>query len=319
MVSKHCYESEELKLLRYLNDRMSLTFKEAKYYRNLEKGFEGEQKFEKWAANLSDDWLVLNDLLLEYNNTVFQIDSLALFQEKYYLFEVKNYEGDYFVKADKWYKRSGKEIKNPLIQLERCESSFRQLLQDLGFDAPIEAFVIFINPDFYLYQAPLDLPVIFPTQLNRFMDKLNMQSSKLHGKHSNKLRNKHSNLSESKHSKLAQQLVSMHLEESPYTRIPQYHYNQLEKGVTCVACHSFLTIFTDRTLICNECDYREKITSAVLRSVEEFRILFPNRKITTNAIYEWCKIIKSKKTIRKILSRNFKPVGHSASSHYLDC
>ena len=31
----------------------------------------------------------------------------------------------------------------------------------------------------------------------------------------------------------------MHQAESPYTRLPPYNYDQLQKGITCLTCRSF--------------------------------------------------------------------------------
>jgi hypothetical protein len=114
-------------------------------------------------------------------NTKFQIDTAIIFQETINLFEVKNYEGDYFYNTDKFYTISEKEIQDPLDQLKRCEFLLRQLLQNLGFN--IKGWIIFINPEFTLYQSPQNTPIIFPTQLNRFMKKLNSKSSKLNKEH----------------------------------------------------------------------------------------------------------------------------------------
>ncbi|WP_053477254.1 nuclease-related domain-containing protein [Cytobacillus solani] len=122
----------------------------------------GEKMFDEWIqTNLSKDWLVLHDLLLEYNYTVFQIDLLIISPEVIYLFEVKNYEGDFYFNGERWYPISKAEIKNPIHQLSRNESLFRRLLQDLGYKPSTEAKIIFINPEFDLYQAPLNTP-IFP-------------------------------------------------------------------------------------------------------------------------------------------------------------
>lgn len=301
MIIKPRYESAELKLLRSLNTRMNLSIQDANYYCNCEKGFNGELLFDEWIKKLPDDCFVLNDLLLESNNTVFQIDTLVISYDTIYLFEVKNYKGDFFIEADRWYTISRTEINNPLLQLKRSASLFRKLLQDLKFNSSIESYVIFVNPNFYLYQAPLNQPVIFPTQLNNFTKKIDLKSSKL----------------KDRHSKFVEQLLSIHLKESPYTRLPDYGYDQLRKGITCGICHSFIVESTERSLVCNECGYIEPLKNAVLRSIDEFKILFSDRKITTNAIHEWCKIIKSKKTIRKILLKNFKLMGHGRSSCYV--
>ncbi len=303
MIIKPRHESLELKILRSLKARMNLSKKDESYYWIIEKGFIGEQKFDKWLENLSIDSYVLNDVLLEYNNTVFQIDTLLISPETIYIFDVKNYEGDFFIEADKWCTISRNEIKNPLLQLKRSENLFRQLLQDLGFTSTIETYLVFINSNFHLYQAPLNLPIIFPTQLNRFINQINIKSSNL----------------KEKHSKFVKQLLSILLTESPYIRLPEYHYDQLKKGLTCMFCHSFINTFTKLHLVCNKCGKNEEnMELAVLRSIEEFKILFPDRKITTNAIYDWCKIIKSKKIIRRILSTNFKIMGHGKSSFYVN-
>ncbi len=291
----------ELVILRYLNIRMNLSPKDKQNYLILEKGFEGERKFSEWLKNNTSDCLILNDLLLEKNNTFFQIDSLLISQKTIYQFEVKNYEGDYYVDKDMWYMTSGTEIKNPLHQLKRSESLLRRLLQDLGSTLSVESYLIFINPEFTLYQAPLHLPIIFPSQMNRFMKKLNVNSAKLNGSQT----------------KLAEQLIALHTKESPFTRIPFYDYDQLQKGITCATCNSFLTTYKERNLICDICGNKENLESAVMRSVREFKLLFPDKKITTPIIFDWFGVIESKKTIRRILSKNFKVMFQGKLSYFV--
>lgn len=126
MIIKPRVEFLELQLLRSLNIRMNLTEKETNNYFNLEKGFIGEQKFDEWLETLPDNFLILNDLLLETNNTTFQIDSLVISPDAIYIFEVKNYEGDLIVENENWYTTSGTEIQNPILQLKRCETLLRE-------------------------------------------------------------------------------------------------------------------------------------------------------------------------------------------------
>jgi hypothetical protein len=281
---------------------MDLSDKDASYYSYLEKGYKGETKFDEWLIGLSENCLILNDILLEINNTHFQIDSILICNGTCYLFEVKNYEGDYYVENDRWYSLSKNEIKNPLLQLQRSESLFRRFLQDLGYNLTVESCVIFVNPNFTLYQAPLNKPIIFPTQLTSFLNKLNrrISSSRLNGKHA----------------KLSQQILVTHKHESPYSLLPDYSYDQLKKGVTCTSCHSFFTVIEGKSLIC-KCGCVEFVDTAVLRSVEEFKRLFPKRRITTNEILEWCRVIKDKRTIRKILLTKYKLVKQGRSSYFI--
>ncbi|MBT2719878.1 nuclease-related domain-containing protein [Bacillus sp. ISL-46] len=301
MIIKHRQERSEIIILRSLNVRMSLSDKEVTNYLNLKKGYEGEKKSDVWLEGLSEDWLIIHDLLLEYNNSKFQIDTLLISQDTIYPLDVKNYEGDHYVEGDKWYISAKKDGKNPLHQLSRCETLLRSLLRDLRYHYPLESYLIFINPEFHLYQTSINPSIVFPTQLNRFLKKLNTKPAKLN----------------KRHFKLAEQLVALHLIDLPYPRLPAYAYGQLEKGTLCPKCYSFFSDLKGTKLVCGNCGCTEGVESAVLRSVTELMLLFPDRKITTKAIFEWCKIIKSEKTIRRILARNFKYIGHGKSANYV--
>jgi hypothetical protein len=300
MLLKSRSMSKELIILKSLNIRMVLPEKAKRRYLNLEKGYQGEVMFDQLTDKLQSNVIVLNDLCLEYNNSIFQIDTLIISQETIYPIEVKNFEGNFYYESDSIQTLSNNEINNPLDQLKRINSLLRQLLQNIGFQIPIEGFVIFINPEFTLYQAPLNKPFIFPTQLNHFIKKLNHLPSKLDGKHK----------------KLANQLISMHQTVSPYTKLPPYNFEKLKKGPICVICNSFMTLSANGKSIECKNGHKEDIVSAILRSVDEIKLLFPDKKITTNCVYEWCKVIESKKQICRILKQNFKLMGVGKWTYY---
>ncbi|SDI74691.1 nuclease-related domain-containing protein [Natribacillus halophilus] len=293
--------SKELKILRLLNPRMQLS--DPQYYANLEKGYAGELQMDAWLeSGLSNDCLVVNDLLLEHKRKVFQIDSLLIFQEKIHVFDSKNFEGDFYVDANTWSSLAGGEINNPLYQMERAKSLLRQLLQRrLGINLPIESFLIFINPEFTLYNAQLKLPAVFHSQLNPFMNKLNNIDSKLNRGDE----------------KLAEQLVALHSDEPPNIERPAYNYEQLKKGVVCPECGSFM-VEKGRIWLCSECGCGENAQAAIIRSVEEFKRLFPDRKITSNIILEWCAVEGDHKKVIRALANRFKRVGHGVSSYYVE-
>lgn len=300
MLYKPRTKSTELLILESLNNRSNLSDKDKQYYSNLKKGYEGEVMFDSLTEKLQCECLLLNDLLFKINNTTFQIDSLIITSESIYLYEVKNYEGAYYYESDRFYKRPKSEKINPLDQLSRSESLLRQLLQNLGYNLAIDASVVFINPEFTLYKAPLDKPLILPNQINCYLKELNSTSLKLNGKHK----------------MLADKLISLHILKSPYTQLPSYEYEQLQKGITCVKCNSFSISIEGRKCNCNDCGHEEVVATAVMRSVKEFKLLFPDRKITTSGIHEWCKVIDSKKRIKRILEKNFNIIGVHQWSFY---
>lgn len=120
------------------------------------------------------------------------------------------------------------------------------------------------------------------------------------------------------HKKLADMLIKVHLTKSPFTRLPTYDFSQLQKGIPCTACHSFKTVNIEMKIVCDSCGYAEDVDNGVLRNIGELQLLFPNDKITTHSVHEWCKIIKSKKTIRRILMQNLKSVGDRRHRFYIE-
>lgn len=295
--------SYELKIYRALNPRLNLSTDAKQTLSNLEKGFEGELMFDKLLKVLPDNWLMISDLLLRKNNTYFQIDSTLISHYKISLFEVKSFEGDYYVENDKWYTMWETEITNPLIQVERNESLFRRFLQDMGMSFDVEYYLIFINPEFTLYNAPKDKRIIFPTQLTRFMKKFSSKNPQTKERHLN----------------FAKQLVSEHITNPPpFIELPKYSYEALEKGIFCASCRQPLDLtFPKRTFLCKKCGRVESMDASVLRSVEEYRLLFPDRRITTKEIIDWCKVVNSEVTVRRILSQNFRRFGQTNLTYYI--
>ncbi|WP_407272269.1 nuclease-related domain-containing protein [Radiobacillus sp. PE A8.2] len=300
MISKNRVESTELQILRFLVKRMELSEKEVNYYRNLEQGYKGECIFDRWLDKLPDHFIVLNDLLLEQNNTLFQLDSLLIIGNKLYLFEVKNFQGDFVIEDERWYTRAGNEIKDPLIQLHRSESLLRQLLQSLRLNFSIESYLIFIQPHFYLYKLRPDLPIVFSTQLQNFFDALS----------TNRLQSK------SEQYKIIKYLLANHIEESPYTRLPNYYYHQMRKGIICPECNAILLSCAKSFLLCKYCDFTEKVDDGVLRNVQEYKTLFVKQKVTVQSMFDWCDEVVTKRALRRVLVNNFTRSGEGRDAYY---
>ena len=295
--------THRIKILKHLRPRMPLSQHDVRSYDQLMKGHVGEQIFyEQLQEALTGNGLILKDLLLEYRDQQFQIDSLLIAQQTIYHFEVKNYEGDFYIENGNWFIASSEnEISNPLHQLKRTNVLLRQLLKAGHHHHTIKSFLIFIHPTFILYEAPRHLPIIFPSQVRRFLRKINANTSRL----TNTDR------------QLANYLETMQLEKSQYEKLPDYDYHQLKKGIVCKNCSRFLSRLSRGTVKCHTCKLEEAADDAVIRNIREFKLLFPHERITTSIIFDWCQII-SKKAIRRILQENFKMVGTNRYAHYIE-
>lgn len=185
---------KELKVLEILDRRKKLNKEEQRRLYNLKKGYEGEVLFDALTEKLTCECLILNDLLLTHNHTTFQLDTLIIGHGKIHLFDVKNYDGDYYYESDHLYSNSGVKLSNPLHQLARHESLMQQLLFSLGHKYSISTAVIFINPTFTMYNSPRDQRIIHPNQIETYLNQLDHPPSKI----------------TNHHMRLADQLISLH-------------------------------------------------------------------------------------------------------------
>lgn len=289
MIIKARSKSHELIVLEFMYIRGCLSKNELSRYLHLSKGYEGELLFDALLERLKTECLILNDLLFEIGGNLFQIYAMLIFSEAIHVFDIKNYEGDYYYENEKFRKKPDIELMDPYLQLTRCESLLHRLLKQLHSTAPIKASLVYVNPEFTMYQAPMDKSIIYPTQLNQLVKNLNTTPSKI----------------TDSHHKLAAKLKSLHIDKFPYQKLPVIDFNTLKKGPFCFNCHSFNVCVVGQDSICKDCDYKESMTNTVLRSVEEFRYLFPDEKITVIAIYELLDGKLSKQQIRRVLKKNF--------------
>lgn len=301
----HPTRSKELQILKILNQRMTFPPKSRTRFYNLQKGYEGEVNFHKLLKeHLRSDCIVLYDLLLDSNGSEFQLDCIIIQEHNIWHLEIKNFSGDYQLTDNKLYSvASKKEVNNPFIQLERSKFLLGQSLDRLGFNLQLNSYVIFVNPEFTLYGSKASFPIIHPTQIIRFIKNLNTSPSILNKSHYN----------------LASKLFHKQVPEEPYKRLPSYEYEQLNKGVRCPDCNGYLAPhgIHGKSYTCTKCGSREGRNSVVLRNAVEFNLLFPDRKITTKAIYDLCGGIISTYKIRKAALQFMQPMGGKRYKHFI--
>ncbi|GAF65048.1 hypothetical protein BTS2_1945 [Bacillus sp. TS-2] len=309
MIVKPCKEPLEFSIWRSLRSRkQNITKEDMQYYFQNLKGFHGELEFEKWCEDLPEDWLCFHNLCLEVKNSKFQLDYIVLTNKSLFLFEIKFYSHDYYFENDTLYTHQNKEVLNPSLQLQRNKTLLRQFLTEHDYNIPIHAYVIFINPHFFLYYAPLDEPYlhsfVYPPQLKRFKKKLHEIYF-----------NTQVILSYQKLQDLSNLFLKQSFVPKNLMRIPGFDFEELKKGIRCKNCSSLQTKIKTKLISCEKCGISEKKKEAVLRNIEEFILLFPSQKLTTTKIYQWCKIL-SQKTIYQILRSNFKPTKKTRYTYY---
>lgn len=289
-----------LKMWESLNYRIALSEMEQKEYAHQIKGFSGEQFFDSYLQDLSFESLVLNDLRLEHGGQMIQIDSLLLAGDRICLYEVKNYSGSYEYQNGLLQGRSDFIVTDPLTQVQRSLPVLHHLIRHLGYQVPIDPYVVFVNPEFYLYQLPRDKPFLFVHQLSQHFERLTKNARPL----SPAL------------SRLAGQLIELHNDCYRPPNLPHYDFSLLKKGVLCPQCFSFVHTSTRQNRICSGCNYKETASEAIKRSAEECQLIYPKSKITKDRVYQWCGEEYGKQRIQRVLAHYFPLHGHVKSSFY---
>jgi len=293
-------KSVTYRVLECLNVRMELENSERIKYKKQVKGFDGELQFDLHMDQAAEKGILVNDLVLNHNNSIFQIDSLLILGDIIYLYEVKNYAGSYSYKKESFLSESNYEIVNPISQLNRSKILLSNLLKKYGFNYNLKGYVVFMNPSFELFYMPPDLPFILYGQLSSHIQWLKNQPYK----------------SGNEPIKLAKKLKELHIVNYRPDNLPEYDFDDLKKGSYCLICLSYSFTSSRKNRFCNDCGYKEKTVDTIKRSIDEFHIIFPEEKLTTQKIYHWCGRDFQRPRIRKVLKKYYKAIGNTSSTYF---
>lgn len=276
-------KSLSLQHFQSLEGRTTFTKEQSSTFHRLTNGYNGEMK---WAHLVQDKLFSLFDLHLQSGESEFQLDHLLLSEQSLYLFEVKNFEGDYVLNDEQWYLSvSKREIRNPLHQLSRSHLLLKQFLKQENIQVNIRPYLIFINPNFHLYHAPENTPIIFPGQIQRFSRQLNLLPSP----------------SATFHQQFKSKLFRSHLAKSNYEQLPEYDYKQLKKGVLCHGCRRWMKAISSKRFFCSICNKSYSNTEVILNNIRELLLLFPEKKLQVNLVYDWCGGLVSKRVLQRVM------------------
>lgn len=136
---------------------------------------------------------------------------------------MKNYTDGYYFKDDKFFNvQTNREIYNPLTQLARTEFLFKQLLQEMRVKIQVQAYVVFINRTFWLYNSPMQSPFIYPPQIKRFLTKIEQNASTI----------------TSFTQDLAERILQRKKIRSNYEVLPEIQLEKMKRGLFCERCRA---------------------------------------------------------------------------------
>lgn len=290
------FAHEELRALKW---RLPLNDDFENYLSRLERGFHGENEFSKRLADYNE-YAHVYDFTFEIDGSTRQIDAILLFNNECVIFEVKNYVGDFIYKDDEFYTyHTMQKISSPIRQVDDAAEKFRELLHRLGVRPAVRKFVVFINEEFHLYQAPDHRSIITRPQLRRALNNLT----------------RHQRPVNSATIALRNTLLKLNIKDTRPAKV-FYQYDDLKKGLFCYKDGAVLESHSRVSLICPICGSKTSVKDAVLQSAQDFNTLFPREKLTIPALYDFSGGLLSKYNLRKALSETCDRHSQARGTYY---
>lgn len=283
-----------------LRNRMVLSDSDNRRYYRIERGHDGESQLDVQTDELTCEALVLNDLQLEVNESEFQIDALILLPDRLLMYEVKNWEGNY-IWGPEHYQIHNTRFTSPQLQTQTARAKLGLLTREIGCRLPIENYLLFINPNFMLWDAPSQGNLLLHSHLPAHMEMVDRTGGKL----------------TDEHFRWAKELARRHDPEYRDKKWPIYSYAQLKKGLACPCCGSLRLFLEGYSVCCMACGRKSKITFSILKTIQDYQLLFPGELLTTARMRDWCGGMVPHDSIYRVLKQHYAQSGTVNQVHYL--
>ncbi len=286
-----------------LKKRGHLSFKTNTYLKHLNLGHGGEVSFANIFDSMMSDYCeTIHDFRFIMDGSERQIDTMAIFNDSILIFEIKNHQGNQVFHNGSFYSyKTKKELKSPLRQVNDIAHKFSELLYSIDQKIPIYSYVVYMNRNFQLYNLPLKEPIIMYSQLNNFLHDLKIQQT-LVKPHVQILKN---------------QITHLNDEISRYCDV-EYTFESLNKGIFCENDGGNLIPNGLEKYICKNCGAFYQQKDVVCQLVEDFKALFPGKKVTLNSLYEFSGKKISHYKLQRVLNAYYKKIGVRRGSYYVD-
>ncbi|MDE1549104.1 nuclease-related domain-containing protein [Jeotgalibaca caeni] len=283
-----------LLVMESLSHRMMISGKHEEYLYYLQKGHAAEVAYDGQLEEIGNQVVIFPGILLQPRlANPFQWDTIILAGSIFYLYEIKSFSGEYCYGEETWLSSTGFEISNPHIQMQDNKNRFTSLLRELGYgkEFQVKAYPTFVEPNFTLFHAPNDQPLLLPSQLKHHFADLKKGATPFTTRH---------------HQVVADLLAHQRVEKVFRDHVPVYDFKSLRKGVRCPVCGSFELGQRRQTYLCAKCGHKDTIFSLLYFHINEVSLLFPNEKVTSKLLNHWCGGIYHQRRLKRALNKFYQ-------------
>ena len=125
------------------------------------KGWEGEQRVAWELSGLSDEFVLLNDVMLPGGRG--NIDHILVGPTGVFVFETKNYSGKYVCYGDRWFfhgRHEKYDVDSVSVQARNNTNVLSGMLHASGFTVEVNPVIVFTHPAVQLWLHHPTVPVL---------------------------------------------------------------------------------------------------------------------------------------------------------------
>ena len=282
------HRKQPFELLHYaaLGKRRVLTEEEQTALRTSHKGFIGEKNYDLILDETGHrNMHIFRDVFLKIGKSYTQFDSIIIAEDRISLNEIKNYSGEYRFENGNWYRNHQQMSDNPFVQTMRAKNKLQRLMTENNIQYIVESATVFVNDDFRLIS---DDDKIWKTTVLR-----NYLRTYFLSRGSSFVGNR---------TKQAAEIIKNAMVENPY--LPDAaKIKTLKLGLYCGVCGEFDLEKSKFHFLCTNCGTKESISTHMLRTLSDFKFLFPNEKMTKRKVLLLVDHQLSVRTINRYLSK----------------
>lgn len=288
--------------LEAMNRRGALLAEDQRRLEALEIGFEGECAFDDWINRYGDDqWHVYRDIWIDAGGST-QVDTMVVTASAVFIFDVKNYSGDYAYINGRWTVNGRPIIKDVLLQLKRSMEKVHLMLRQIDPMIEAEGLIVFINEHFsFRTEGEQGGKIVMRHGLRKHLQTMNAGGGAIR----------------MPIDMLCERIESFFI-DNPYLppACDDNAYFSLKKGVCCCSCGAFRHAVLRYHMKCLGCGNKETKERAVLRSICEYGVLRNDRNLRVKEVFYFLDELVSERYIRFVLTKHFEAIARGRYAAY---
>ncbi|RPA60706.1 NERD domain-containing protein [Aerococcus agrisoli] len=282
----------EMRQLEILDVRLpSLDNEQKRKLYRLQSGVKGENLFLEMVQKYGHpNWKIYSDYWFSYGKRL-QADFIVITDNRWLVVEVKHYDGLFEYIDNECYLSGNLLNDNYLATMDLRIRHIRHMAHEINTGIKVEGLFVLINENSEVHvQHPFDFDIKLKNELKRYFTALKNSDIKPITQN---------------YAQQIQNVLNKYSAGTPFLpkAISDSVWQELKRGITCGQCGSFGVNAKYRSLVCSICNATESKEQALIRMINELRLLYYGAEdmITGGRLYEYCDKKITSRTAYRIL------------------